>query len=293
MKLDFKHIKDEILSPGNIFWKKNNGTDVLISKKGDVLNHELIQKFIKADYNLVLEDSIDLSFHDSMYSLYVRYSEELLMRDKIKYREEIIENLRVEFVQKKKSQFEFNHMAWKFFSQFNNSDAAAFIEKDKELFSRNVSIASSYTFCAFLLGYYETSFLSNLYTSTLKNLMELGNSVQVLTLKEKIEYLRMQESFNSEDFKCVEEIASPSLIKSTMLFERYDGSGMRQINSREMNDLEIIFVAINRNFGFESEDNTNIFSEIQNGNLACVSRTLKMLQRILYIEPLTVITVTG
>ena len=293
MKFDFNHIKDEILSPGNIFWKKNNGTDVLISKKGDVLNHELIQKFIKADCILILEDSIDLSLHDSIFSLYVKYSEELLMRDKIKIREELIENLCVEFIRGKKSQFEFNLLAWKFFSQFNNSDAATFIKIDKELFSRNLSIASSYTFCAFLLGYYEPSFLSNLFTSTLKNLMALGNTTQVLTLKEKIEYLRMQESFNSEDFKCVEEIASPALIKSTMIFERYDGSGMRNINSREMNDLEIIFVAINRNFGFESEESANIFSEIDSGKLVCLSRTLKMLQRILYREPLTVITITG
>ena len=293
MKLDFKYIKNEILSPGNIFWKKNNGTDVLISKKGDVLNLGLIQKLINADSDLVLEDSIDLAFHDSMFSLYVKYSEELFMRDKIKWREEIIESFRVEFVQGQKSQFELNRLAWKFFSQFNNSDAASFIDKDKELFVRNLSIASSYAFCAFLLGYYETSFLSNLFTSTLKNLMDLGGSTQVLSLKETIEYLRMQESFNSEDCKSVEEIASPALLKSTMLFERYDGSGMRQINSREMNDLEIIFVAINRSFGFEREDTVNILSEIQNGKIVCVDRILKMLQKILYKEPMTVITVTG
>lgn len=293
MKLIFDHIKDEILSPGDIFWKKNNGTEILISKKGDVLNSEIIQKFIKADCNLFLENSIDLSFHDLMHSIYIKYSEEILMRDKVLLRDEIVKNLRDEFIQRKKTQFELNHMAWRFFSKFSKEEAVTFIEKDKELFGRNLSIASSYTFCAFLLGYYETSFLSHLFNSCLNNLMDLGSSTQVLTLKEKMEYLRLQDSFNSEDYKCVEEIASPLLIKSTMLFERYDGSGMRQVNSREMNDLEIIFVAINRNFGFEEEYNINIFSEIQNGKLVCVSRILKNLQRILYVEPLSVITVKG
>ena len=293
MKLNFNHIKNEILSPGNIFWKKNNGIDLLISKKGEVLNFELIKKIINAGYDLVLEDSIDLEFHDSLFSLYVKYSEELLMKNKMKIRQEIIENLISGFIDKKKPQFELNHLARKFFSQFNNSETTAFIEKDKDLFSRNTSIASSYTFCAFLLGYYEASFLSNLFTSTFKNLMELGSGVEIITLKERIDYLRMKDSLNLLDHKIVEEIASPLVQKSTMIFERYDGSGMRQINSREMNDLEVVFVAINRNYGVVCEDNDNIINEIQNGKFACVSKISKMLQNVLYKEPITAVRITG
>lgn len=293
MKLDFKLVRNEILSPGNIFWKKNTGAEILISKKGDVFNPELIQKLIDADNELILVDSIDLNFHEMMFSLYVKYSEELSIKDKIKWRHEILNNLQGEYIQRKKTQFELNHLAWKFFSKFSNSDAKIFIERDKDLFTRNVSIASSYTFCAFLLGYYETGFLSELFTSTLKNLMALGDGVQILTLKDKIDYLRSCEKLKPEDIEYIEEIATPTLIKSSMIFERYDGSGIKQINSREMNDLEIVFVAINQTFGFDKETRINILSEIQEGHFDRVSKTFKMLQRILYKEPMTVIAVTG
>ena len=293
MKLNFNHIKNEILSPGNIFWKKNNGMDLLISKKGEILNFELIKKITDAGYDLVLEDSIDLAFHDSLFSLYVKYSEELLMKNKMKWRLEIIESLITGFIKKKKSQFELNHLARKLFSQFNNSEITDFLARDNDLFIRNASIASSYTFCAFLLGYYESSFLSNLFTSTFKNLMELGNGVELIVRKEKIEHLRMQDSFTSLDYKFIEELASPVIIKSTMIFERYDGSGIRKINSREMNDLEIIFVAINRNFGIGCEDTSNILSDIQNGELVCDNAILKMLQKVLYKESMTAMKITG
>ena len=285
MKFNLAHIKNEILSPGNIFWKKNNGTDVLISKKGDVLNHHLIQKLFTADCELFIIDGIDFDNHDAMFSLYVKYSEELLMRDKIKFRDELIEKLRMEFVETPKSQFEFNQLSWKFFSKFTNEDKQIFIEKDSALFKRHLHVASSYAFCAFLLGYYEPSFLSNLFTSTLKNLMELGESIHVMSLKEKIEYLRMQDSFNEDDFKNSEEIGSADQISKTMIFERYDGSGIQHLNSREMSDLEIILVALNRNYGFDETEHTNVLNEIMNGEIKCVDRILKMLQRVLIKRP--------
>lgn len=281
MKFTFTHIKDEILSPGNIFWKKNSGDDVLISKKGDVLNHPLIQKLFGADCDLFIVDGIDFDLHDVLFSLYVKYSEELFMRDKIKFRDELIEALRVEFVEKPKTQFEFNQLAWKFFSKFTNEDTQVFIEKDSVLFKRHLSVASSYTFCAFLLGYYEPAFLSNLFTMTLKNLMALGTSIHVMSLKEKIEYLRMQDSFNTEDFKDSSDIGSEDQISKTMIFERYDGSGMKHINGREMSDLEIILVALNRSYGFDETEHTNILNEVVSGEIKCVDRILKMLQRVL------------
>ena len=282
MQFNLNHIKDEILSPGNIFWKKSNGSDVLISKKGDVLNFDLIQKLYSAGHTLFMEDGVDLDLHNSLFSLYVKYSEELFMRDKIKWRDQLIEYLRHEFIENQKSQVEFNHLAWKFFSSITNEEAAIFVKKDSALFKRHLNVASSYTFCAFLLGYYEPGFLSNLFTTTLRNLMALGESIHVMGLKEKIEYLRLQDSFNAEDFKCVEEIATQDQMTKTMFFERYDGSGVRQINSREMSDLEIVMVALNRKYGVDETSHNNVLSDIVNGEVKCIERILKMLQRILY-----------
>jgi hypothetical protein len=245
------------------------------------LNHHLIQKLFSADYELLILDEIDFDLHNAMFALYVKYSEELLMRDKIKLREEIIENLRAEFVESPKSQFEFNQLAWKFFSNFTLEEIQLFIEKDSVLFKRNLQVASSYAFCAFLLGYYEPSFLSNLFMTTLKNLMELGESIHVMSLKEKIEYLRLQDSFNEDDLKNAVDIGNDNQVSKTMIFDRYDGSGINHINSREMSDLEIILVALNRNYGLDEAEHINVLNEVVNGKIKCVDRILKMLQRVL------------
>ena len=282
MNLNFKNIKYEILSPGNIFWKKSSGSTVLISKKGDVLNHDLIKKLESGEQTLLIEDGIDFHAHHEMIEVYVKYAEEFLMRDKIRWRAKLIELFRSEFITKDKSQFELNFLAWKFFSNITNEETKQYIERDAELFKRHLNVASSYAICAFLMGYYESSFLKNIFSSTLRNLMDLGSSVHVLTLKERIEYLRQQDSFLEEDVKELESIVSHEVMAKTVMFERYDGSGMRNINSREMSDLEIVMVALNRNYGFDSDEKMNVLSEITKGDFKCEKRTLKVLQSVLH-----------
>ena len=68
-----------------------------------------------------------------------------------------------------------------------------------------------------------------------------------------------------------------------------------KINSREMSDLEIILVALNRTYGFESEERTNILSEIVNGQFMCEQRILRMLQDVLRtkIEEKTITSQVG
>lgn len=281
MAFNFKAIKNEILSPGNIFWKKRSGDLVLITQKGDVINHELIQKLSDAFHDVVMNDEIDPHQRYKLNAIYEKYCEELLMRDKINWRDQLIELLRVDFIVNQNSQFEFNQLAWTFFSTFSSVDVQSFVKKDSELFKRNLTIASNYTFVAFILGYYEPRFLSDLFTSTINNLMQLGSSTNVLSLKEKIEYLRMQDSFHDDDYESVKEIASDELLSSTVLFERYDGSGLRKINSREMTDLELVLVALNRKYGIESNASENVFLEISRNNFKCEPRLLKTLQKLL------------
>lgn len=282
MKFNLKSIQRDLLAPGNISWQKNSGDAVLISKKGDALNLNLLKKLEEANKELVIEDSIDLHAHEELKMIYEKYCDEVLMRDKIIWRDKFIAALRVEFILKENvSQFELNHLAWKLFSNFSHQDGIVFIERDSDLFRRHLSVASSYTFCAFLLGYYESKFLSNLFTKTLQSLMDLGASARVLSLKEKLEYLRLQESFSSEDFAYVQTIANEEILSTTVMFEKYDGSGPRNLNSREMTDLEVVFVAISRMFGFVQECESNVLNAISTNELQCHPRTLKMLQKIL------------
>ena len=285
MRIHFSDIESDLLSPGNIFWIKNTGRPSLISKKGEPLNHTLIKKLDSAAQLIMMED-VELSLQAQMNEIYSRYCQEVLMRDKIQCREQIITLLREEFIENKKSQFELNILAWKLFSNFTEEDREVLAGFDSELLNRHLTVASSYVFCAFFLGYYESNYLKNLFTSTLKNLMDLGHSVHALTLKEKLEYFRMQESFNSEDFENIKQIGSAELLSKTMILERYDGSGMNHVNSREMSDLEIILVALNRTYGFkESETSINVLRDIEISDLKCEVKILRMLQRVLYKKP--------
>ena len=274
-------IKNQMLSPGNIFWKKRSGDLVLITMKGDVINHDLIHKLEAAQHEIIIENVSDPYQDFQLSAIYEKYCEELLMRNKIKWREQFIELLRVDYVVNQHSQFELNQIGWKLFSKFSNEEVKSFIQKDIGLFKRHLSIASNSTFIAFVLGYSEPTFLNKLFASTLKNLMELGDSINVLGLKEKIEYLRLQDSFDEDSIESMKEIASDEVLSSTVLFERFDGSGPRKINSREMTDLEMVLVALNRSYGVETEKNENAFLEISRGNFDCGSRLLGMLQKLL------------
>lgn len=282
MKFSLINLQRDLLAPGNIFWQKKSGDAVLISKKGDALNLGLLKKLSDSDAEIVIEDEINLHASEELKVLYEKYSEEILMRDKIIWREKFIAALRREFIENENvSQFELNHLAWRLFSEFEFAAGVAFMERDGDLFRRHLSVASSYTFCAFLLGYYEPGFLSRLFTKTLQSLMDLGSSAHVLSLKEKLEYLRLQDSFSSEDYDYVKTIASEEILAKTVMFEKYDGSGPRNLNSREMSDLDIVFVALGRMFGYTIESKTNALKAIDKNELNCQPRTLKLLQKIL------------
>lgn len=281
VKFEFQKFQHELLAPGDIFWIKKSGR-TLVSKKGDMLNYALLKKLDEAGHTLMLENEIHFHMHDQLAALYEKYSGEFLMKDKIKWREEFIAKLKIHFVEEGRDQSELNYLAWRLFSRFNREDGVAFLERDSELFKRNLSVASAYTICAFLLGYYETQFLQRIFTSTLQNLMMLGTSVSVITLKEQLEYLRLQDSFNEEDVRMLGKIAAPELIQSSVIFEKYNGSGVRNINSREMSDLDIVMVALSRFYGFKLEVTVNVLKHIENGELACERRTLRTLQNVLF-----------
>jgi hypothetical protein len=294
VRIHFNDIANELLSPGNIFWVRVSGVRSLISKKGEAMNLDLIKKLDGASQLLVIEDA-ELELHKKIQELYYKYSDEVLMKDKIASRDEIISTLREEFIENKKSQLELNMIAWKLFSNFEYEGRDNLGGFDHELLKRNLTVASSYTFCAFFMGYYETNYLKKLFTTTFENLMALGLRINSLTLKQRLEYLRLQETFNEEDFAELESIGSHELVLKTMMFERYDGSGVSKMNSREMTDLEIILVGLNRTYGFKNDELvTNVLRDIEIGDLKCEGKILRMLQRVLYKKPkINVVAVAG
>jgi hypothetical protein len=285
MDFNFKQIKNFFFAPGDIFWKQKNGSSVLISKKGDAINFGLVEKLVNANHELFLENAFDFEANQELISLYQNHANEILVKNKLIYRVKFIEMIKSKFINEKKDMAEVNALTFELFWNGEKELIAELESRDIGLLKRNVSIASDYVLCAFLLGYYDHQFLSNLFSETVKNLMALGKNERVMSLKEKLEYLRMQDTWNDDDNDYVLSLVEDEEeLLVTPAFERYDGSGVLKMNQNEMSDLEIIFVSLNSYYGFMSEVKESALVEIIEGTLKCETRVLEMLQKILTRE---------
>lgn len=278
VELNLKSMKGLILSPGNIFWKQKSGGVVLISSKADFLNLELIEKLSKANHTLLIEDQFDLSLQDEFTQLFKAHEDELLVKEKKEWREKLINLFSKQFAENEFSQFELDQMTWKVFSLVTREQAKLYLDMDINLFKRSLSVATSYTLCAFILGYYSDVFLKNLFTNTFISLMSLEKIDPLPTLKTKLEQIRESESLSHEDKKYLANVYQS---KTALLGERYDGSGIQNINKKEMTDLELVFVALCNHYSFDGHEHKSIFNEIKNSNFKCERKVLDLLYKSL------------
>lgn len=274
----FKDIEHEILSPGDIYWRQKSGSEVLISKKGDLLNWSLIKKLDSNQHELLIENKIDQHLLNEFVTYFSKYSEEMLMKNKIEWREKIIELINREFIEKNRSQFELNYIGFKLFSNLKREDVEKFIERDLNFFSRNFSVASAYTFCAFLMGYYNEKFLQEVYTQTLSLLMDVGAREHMNGLKNELEILRLKKEYNAQDILYLKNIFNEKILSGSVFLEKYDGSGVRTLNKNEMNDLDLAFMALNEHFSFVNEKKGNVFLDLNNRELSGEKRVVEMVR---------------
>ncbi len=277
--LNLNDLKGLVLSPGNIFWKQKSGALVLISSKSDFLNREMIEKLASSNHKLVIENQIDPHLQNEFVELFKAHEKELLIKEKLKWRGQIINLFSNQFSEKNFTQFEVDQMACAVFSSMTSEEVKHYLDLDIDLFKRSLSIASSYTFCAFLLGYYSDTFLKKLFMETIVSLMSFENIDPPLTLKSKLEKIRDVESLSLEDRHYLKEVYHE---KNALLGERYDGSGVQSINMKEMTDLELVFVALNKHFPLVvNNEHSSIFYEIKNSEFNCENKVLTVLNKIL------------
>lgn len=274
----FKDIEREILSPGDIYWRQKSGSEVLISKKGDLLNWNLIQKLDSNHHELLIENKIDPQLTDEFITYFSKYSEEILMKNKIEWREKLIDLLNREFAEKNRSQFELNYIGLKLFSTLKREDLERFVDRDLGFFSRNFSVAGAYTFCAFIMGYYNEKFLQEIYSRTLSLLMEVGMNKHMNGLRSDLEVMRLKKDYNADDITYLKNIFNENILEGTVFLEKYNGSGVRTLNKREMNDLDLAFMAINEHFSFVDENINNVLLDLNNKKLTGEKRVIEMLR---------------
>ena len=277
--LNLKDLRGYVFAPGNIYWLQKSGAEVLLSLKSDFLNIQLMEKLAGANHTLLIECQNNLQIQSNFVDFFERHKDELLINSKMKWRKSLIALFNVEFSKDEASQFELSQLGWKVFSKIEAVEAKKYMEEDKDLFQRSMSISTSYALCAFLLGYYNDDFLSNLFTETFLNLISIKKSREVNELKIILESIRVLDKLESSHIEVLEDLFLLSNKKNIFLGERYDGSGYWKINGNEMNDLELVFVALNRHYSYTAPVTTTIFNDIRKGNFNCDNRILVALRR--------------
>lgn len=253
MDIKLSQFKKSLLSPADIYWQKRSGNTVLISRKGEMLNTALLKKLEAADEKINIENSIDLEIPLHFEALFEKYNSELLIKDKMQWRMKILHQLKVEFLDKKRDQLQFDFLTWNLFSNIPLEIAQGFINRDASLFKRNLSLTTTYVWIAFLLGYYDTSFLKSHFSDSLTMLMKIGESLNVLSLKERLEYFRLCEKFNEAESLELSELLDKDDYFKLSCFERLDGSGLLGFNENELNDLEKVMSNLQRFFPYLDE----------------------------------------
>ena len=251
MYFKISEFKNSLLSPGDISWHKKSGVVVLISRKGEMMNIQLIKKLEAAKERVLLRNHIDLFLQRRFASLIDNYNSSILIKDKLVWREKIIQMLNIEFIKKQRSQLDFDFMTWNVFSKIPLDEGQKYINRDEELFKRNLTISSTYTWIAFLLGYYDMSFLSSLFSQTIMDSMKLGEDENIMSLKDKLEYLRMADYFDDKDFLEINKLVPEDSYQRLVLFERANGSGPLGLNIHEMTDLELVIWSMHKEISFK------------------------------------------
>ena len=168
---DFNKIENFVLAPGDIYWLKATGEELLISKKGEILNTILCQKLKKHNHVLRIENEINIDLILRIEDYFFNSKREMLISKKNIYRKKIIDLIRVEFAEKDRNQNELDMLVWRVFSRFTITEQNEFITLDIDLFKRSLRVTSSMVLSAFLIGYYDEKFLEAIFTKTIKMLV--------------------------------------------------------------------------------------------------------------------------
>lgn len=288
-KMDFKlkDLEGFILSPGNIFWKQNSGKLVQVASKSNFLNINLLEKLFRANHQLLVEDQIDLQIQTDFCEFFKNHSAELLVREKAQWRQRLRSLFSNRLSTKVVTQFDLNQLTWKAFSKVDQASAKGLLEVDIDLFNRGMSIATSYTLIAFMLGHYDDKFLKQIFTDTFLNLVDLNMIAPVYSLKAELEKINVMDTWHTEELNLLQSVYRLDQKPDFLLGERFDGSGIQKINKSEMTELEIVLIALDKHYGHSGVQATNIFYDIKNSLFKVDERILYSLQKFLEAEERT------
>lgn len=241
----FSDLKTNLLSPGNIFWKKNHGEEILISKKGDLLNIELIEKIHNAKNKLLIEDEVDRKFLYEANELIKTYREKTFAKDMESIKKKMFEFLFNHFIKANRTEFEFNLVCWSWFSGLSHEEGAKFLEMDRDYFIRSMSVASGLTILAIVFGFYDYKYLQNFFTKTMRDFKTLLEDKLAMSAKETLEEYRTGV-IDAESF-----VLKFNLKRQMTIFENKNGTGAFAIKANEMSEFDLVCAEVNSAYDYQ------------------------------------------
>lgn len=240
----FSELKTNLLSPGNIFWKKNHGEEILISKKGDLLNIELIEKIHNAKNKLLIEDEVDRKFLYEASELIKTYREKTHAMEMENIKKKMFDFLIEQFIKTNRSEFEFNLVCWSWFSDLSHEEGAKFLEMDRDYFIRCMSVTSGLTILAMVFGYYDYKYLQNFFSKTMREFKSLLDDKLAMSAKEILEEYRTG-AIDAESF-----VLKFNLKRNLTLFENKHGTGAFAIKANEMSEFDLVCAEVNSAYDY-------------------------------------------
>lgn len=274
MKFDRSYIENEIFATGDIFWNKKSGIKVLISKKNDLINFELIDKLISGNMDLSIENWKDMDFLNQIHSWFKSYSEELEIRKKIIIKDKITRFLVKEFVKDDKEQFQLDVLGWKLFGKLPYLEIQEFIKTDFELLKMNLRICSTMSICSFLIGNYSEKYLIANYNDCLIALMNFTSKSR----ERSYEYLFKPE-LSKEDLLKLKALVPKEVLDVFVVFEKKNGSGPQEKAIEEMSDVESLFLGIFHFYLTKNENHKNIFQAFLDDDIQCVYKVNSIIKK--------------
>jgi len=248
-ELDFFEIRKNLLSPGDIFWIKRSGDEVLISSKGDLLNLNLISKLEKESQKVVIENYIDETDILEINELFERYQKEILIKDKIVYREKILKFFHKKIVEENQKDIEINVLFWKIFSELGFEFGTKFVEIDRDYFDRALTIGGLTILGHLLLGFYDLDFLKKSYSNVIRDFKNVLGQDSVMSFKDKMESFREKDGLLEIDQGLIKNI-------KTTLFEKDSSLGLKKTMHFELSDYEILMAEINSKISYKEKNET-------------------------------------
>ena len=258
-EITFDELRQLKLAPGDIVWKKKNGKLTTLCNSGDQIDHEYISKFEKITQSLWLETQYPESIKKDALDIFLRLKTEDFDRERFILRKEFIELTGPYLWNEKKELclFELVLIFNESFSCLTNKHITSLESIGLDLYKRSSYEASMNVLIAFIIGYLDYNFLSELYHVSFYQHYEFTKGRPNSSNLEFIDFERTNfgqlpdeltsHAHNSYEFFIKEkpyEIKNKSITKLISRHqERLTGVGYPSgLNKDELSDLDRIII---------------------------------------------------